>query len=172
MDFVLGVDPGLSGALARIGYVDAVCSGPGYKTWDAPTAKDGKHTVLLPVEMRRILEEAIGGYPASATIVFIEKVHAFPKQGRSGIFNFGDGYGMWKGICVGLGLPYELVTPQRWQKEMLAGMQGGKDASCIRAQELFPEADLKKGPRSKKLHDGRADSLLIAEYGRRTYGSS
>ncbi len=80
------------------------------------------------------------------------------------------GYGLWIGICAGLGLRYELVTPQRWQKEMLAGMQGGKDASCIRAQELFPEADLKKGPRSKKLHDGRSDALLIAEYGRRTYG--
>jgi len=85
-------------------------------------------------------------------------------------FNFGMGYGMWIGIVVGLGLPYELVTPQRWQKEMLAGMQGGKDASCIRAQELFPEADLRLGPRSKKLHDGRADALLLAEFGRRTHG--
>ncbi len=162
----VGIDPGLSGAVAMVGHGSV--TGSGYRTWDAPTAKDGKHTVLLPVEMKRILCLAAGA--GHECVVFIEKVHAMPKQGVSSSFNFGTGFGLWIGICAGLGLRYELVTPQRWQKEMLAGMQGGKDASCIRAQELFPEADLKRGPRSKKLHDGRADALLICEYGRRTYG--
>ena len=163
----IGIDPGLKGAVARVGYNPILAPSPGYKTWDAPTAKDGKHTVLLPREMKLILLEAA---PDRSSIVFIERVHSMPKQGVSSSFNFGMGYGMWIGIVVGLGLPYELVTPQRWQKEMLAGMQGGKDASCIRAQELFPEADLSLGPRSKKLHDGRADALLLAEFGRRTHG--
>ncbi len=166
----IGIDPGLGGAVARIGHLrhDTISR---VRTWDAPTAKDGKHTVLLPVEMKKILVQASFQLDEQC-MVFIEKVHAMPKQGVSSSFNFGTGFGLWIGICAGLGLRYELVTPQRWQKEMLAGMQGGKDASCIRAQELFPEADLKRGPRSKKLHDGRSDALLIAEYGRRTYGSS
>ncbi len=163
----LGIDPGLTGAVARIGYVDIVGMRVGradYKTWDAPTAKDGKHTVLLPVEMRRILLEAVSGQEC---VVFLEKVHSMPKQGVSSSFNFGEGYGIWQGLIVGLGLRWEKVTPQRWQKEMLAGMQGGKDASIIKAQELFPQAEL-----SRKKDHGRADALLIAEYGRRTYGDS
>ena len=166
MQFI-GIDPGLHGAVSRIEHPDPKRAAGDYRTWDAPTAKDGKHTVLLPREMLRILQEAVSH---QAAIVFIERVHSMPPQGVASSFNFGMGYGMWIGIVVGLGLPYELVTPQRWQKEMLAGMQGGKDASCIRAQELFPEADLRLGPRSKKLHDGRADALLLAEFGRRTHG--
>jgi crossover junction endodeoxyribonuclease RuvC len=139
-----------------------VCSGLGYEVWDAPTGKDGKQNVLLPTEMRKILVEAIAGLEC---MVFIEKVHAMRDQGRSSIFNFGDGWGMWKGICVGLGLPYELVTPQRWTKEMLAGMKGGKGSSIVRALELFPKAQV-RGPRGGAL-DGRADALLIAAFGAR-----
>jgi hypothetical protein len=159
----IGIDPGLTGAVARIGHIDIVGSGPGYKTWDAPTARDGKHRVLLPVEMAKILLDAVSGQEC---IIFIEKVHSMPRQGVASSFNFGEGYGLWQGLIVGLGLRFEKVTPQRWQKEMLAGMQGGKEASIIKAQELFPQAEL-----DKKKHHGRADALLIAEYGRRTYGS-
>jgi hypothetical protein len=133
-----------------------------YDVWDAPTARDGKHTVLLPRLMWRLLREAT---PLQRVIVFIEKVHSMPKQGVASSFNFGMGFGLWQGVVVGLNLPMEMVTPQRWQKEMLAGMQGGKEASIIRAQELFPDAEL-----HLKKHHGRADALLIAEYGRRTYG--
>lgn len=157
----VGIDPGLDGAVARLGYI--VQPVPDYnKVWDAPAARDGKHRVLLPVEMRKILIEAASGQEC---IVFIEKVHSMPRQGVASSFNFGEGYGIWQGLIVGLGLRFEKVTPQRWQKEMLAGMQGGKEASIIRAQELFPDAEL-----DKKKHHGRADALLIAEYGRRTMG--
>lgn len=172
---VIGIDPGLTGAVARLGCTHLNCTGPDYEVWDAPTAKDGKHTVLLPVEMRKILLEAALGIHtpnlehdllvALDCIVFIEKVHSMPKQGVASSFNFGQGYGLWLGIIVGLGLRHEQVTPQRWQKEMLAGMQGGKDASIIRAQELFPDA-----PLSRKKDHGRADALLIAEHGRRMVG--
>lgn len=169
MPIFLGIDPGLSGAVAQIHVPDTARAASTYRTWDAPIAKDGKHTILLPREMKLILLAATAGGPGDDCIIFIEKVHAIRQGSRASAFNFGDGYGLWKGLIAMAGWPYELVTPQRWQKEMLAGMQGGKDASCIRAQQLFPEADLKKGLRSKKLHDGRADALLIAEFGRRIH---
>ena len=163
---IIGIDPGLTGAVARIRQTgDPLVLT--YQVWDAPTGKDGKHTVLLGREMKKILYEA-SCLPQVGTIdviVFIEKVHSMPKQCVASSFNFGQGYGLWLGLIVGLGLPYEQVTPQRWQKETLAGMQGGKDASRIRAQELFPDAHL-----SRKKDHGRADALLIAEYGRRTVG--
>lgn len=160
---IIGIDPGLDGSLARL-------SGTNYETWDTPTAKDGTHRVLLPVEMLGILNVAAGISPPDQVIVFIEKVKSFPKQGSTSAFNFGEGYGLWKGLVVALGFRIEQVLPQTWQKVMYAGMQGGKESSIIRCQELFPKADLTKGPRTRKLHDGRSDALLIAEYGRRALG--
>jgi crossover junction endodeoxyribonuclease RuvC len=152
---IIGIDPGLSGAVAWL-------DGDGnYLVWDTPTAKDGRHRVYLLSEMRALLLNATVGVQGTHH-VFIEKVHSMPKQGVASSFSFGDGYGSWKGLVAGLGMPMSLVTPQRWQKTMLDGMQGGKDASIIRALELFPKAELKR----KKDH-GRADALLIAEYGRR-----
>lgn len=162
MPVTIGIDPGLTGAVARIGFVDIELSGPGYRVWDTPTAKDGKHTVLLPREMRKILLDAISGYEH---IIFIERVHAMPRQGVASSFNFGMGYGMWIGLINGLGLRLETVTPNAWKKLMMAGMPKEKDASRIRAQELFPEAEL-----HLKKHGGRADALLIAEAGRRLVG--
>ena len=153
---VIGIDPGLDGAIAWL-------DGDGhYLVWDTPTAKDGRHRVYLLSEMRALLLNATVGVQGTHH-VFIEKVHSMPRQGVASSFNFGDGFGSWKGLVAGLALPMTLVTPQRWQKTILDGMQGGKDASIIRALELFPLADLKR----KKDH-GRADALLIAEYGRRT----
>ncbi|MCH8066535.1 MAG: hypothetical protein IIC90_12040 [Chloroflexi bacterium] len=160
---IIGIDPGLTGAVARIGHVDVVGSGPGSEVWDTPTAKDGKRTVFLPREMRRLLLDAIAGQACS---VFIERVHSMPKQGVSSSFNFGMGYGIWIGLIHGLGYSIEHVTPNAWKKEMMAGMSKEKDASRVRAQELFPDADL-----HLVKHHGRADALLIAEYGRRRYGS-
>jgi hypothetical protein len=162
----VAIDPGLDGAVARLQVVGSDPVLASAKTWDAPVAQDGRHRVLLGTEMKRILVEAAGRL---GCVVVIEKVTAFPNGSRASAFTFGDGYGMWKGICVGLGLRYELVKPKKWQREMLAGMQGGKDASCIKAMELFPDVDLKKGPRTQKLHDGRADALLMAEYARRVF---
>ena len=79
------------------------------------------------------------------------------------MFNFGKGFGLWLGILAGLGIPHTLVTPQAWKKEMMQGM-GDKDAARIRAQELFPHC---VDSLSRKKDIGRADALLIAEYGRR-----
>lgn len=159
---VLGIDPGLDGAVAVINHGYPLMTAT--QVLDTPTAKDGKHRVYLPTEMKAILVNVVGG---KTCCVFIERVHAMPKQGVSSSFNFGVGYGLWQGLVAGLGLPVEFVTPQAWQKEMLAGMQGGKDASRIRAQQLFPEIHEQF---SRKKDDGRADAILIAEFGRRRLG--
>ena len=89
-----------------------------------------------------------------------------PKQGVASSFSFGKTAGLIQGAASGLGLPYEMVTPQAWHKTMLAGMPKGKDSSIQRCHELFPEVDCI----TKKSHHNRADALLIAEHMRRTAG--
>jgi crossover junction endodeoxyribonuclease RuvC len=72
------------------------------------------------------------------------------------------GFGMWIGICAALQLPYELVHPATWKLKLLAGMARGKDASRVKAMQLFPQTA--KDLARKKDH-GRADALLLAVYG-------
>ena len=84
-----------------------------------------------------------------------------PGQGVSSMFNFGMGYGAIQGVLAGLCVPLHLVTPQKWKKH-----QGliGKDKDCARtlAQQLYPEASL-----ARKKDIGRADAILIGDYGLR-----
>ena len=153
----VGIDPGLSGAVAVIypdGTVDLL---------DTPvmatSKKSGKSkNDYLPYEMSALLKDI----PRPCK-VFIEKVHAMPGQGSTSMFRFGYGCGLWEGIIAALGLSLTKITPQAWKKELMQGMKD-KDAARIRAQELFPDC---VGELSRKKDCGRADALLIAEYGRR-----
>jgi crossover junction endodeoxyribonuclease RuvC len=157
----VGIDPGLTGAVAAIFPTGAV------QTWDAPTAWDGKKNRLLISDMRKILKTIVAAgdprdRPDLAIRAAIERVHSMPEQGISSAFSFGEGFGYWQGLLSGLEIPFDLVTPQAWKKALLAGAAKEKDASRIRAQQLFPTADLRL-----KKHHGRAEALLIAEYRRR-----
>jgi crossover junction endodeoxyribonuclease RuvC len=87
-----------------------------------------------------------------------------PKQGVASSFCFGQGLGMWQGIIAALGLPLEMPSPQRWKKEMLADQGKDKDASRFKAIALFPALAAQM---SRVKDDGRAEAILMAEYGRR-----
>lgn len=159
----IGIDPGLDGAVACT-TMDA--AGLHYtQVFDAPTfnVHGGKKTrrEYDLQGMLDILRVACTG----PVFVCIEKVHSMPEQGVASSFNFGRGFGLWEGLVVGLGYPYCLVTPQRWKKTFLDGMGHGKGASILVAKRLFPTVEL-----SRVKHHGRADALLLAEFGRRTHG--
>jgi hypothetical protein len=78
------------------------------------------------------------------------------------MFKIGYGYGIWLGLLGALCLPYTVVSPITWQKEMYLGASGeGKERSILVAQRLFPNMTVKKS------QSGRADALLIMEYGSR-----
>jgi len=83
------------------------------------------------------------------------------------MFSMGHGLGLWEGIISALGLPYELVTPQKWKKAILIGVGDGKGASIVRALQLFPQ--VAEELHRKKDH-GRAEALLLAAYLRETSG--
>jgi len=156
---IIGIDPGQTGAVAVILGNGAV------HLHDTPTesVKKGKgnKTEYLPSAMADIIAD----YEKHDIHVFLESVHSMPGQGVSSTFNFGKGYGIWIGILAALNIPYTLVTPQAWKKVMMLG-NSDKDAARGRAQQLFPESSKEL---SLKKHIGRADALLIAEYGRRMH---
>jgi len=156
---IVGIDPGLTGAVAILsphGQLDVA-------VYDCPITQvvkgKSKKNEYLPYAMAELL----AGLPPDSTHVYIEKVGAMPGQGVTSMFNFGKGFGLWIGIIAALKLPVTFVTPQAWKKELMAGMRD-KDAARIRAMELFP--DMSEQLKRKK-DIGRADALLIAEYGRR-----
>ena len=95
----------------------------------------------------------------------LEKVNAMPGQGVVSMFNFGQNYGFIQGVLKAYGIPYELVSPQKWKKEF--SVTSDKNTSIEVAKRLFPGVNLKATERCKKDHDGMAEALLIAEYCRR-----
>ena len=156
----LGIDPGLDGALAAI-YEDGRV-----EIFDTPTVtvkvtKGNKREYDLSTLTGWLRAWNLGPHVLRAAI---EKVHAMPGQGVTSMFSMGYGLG-WEWALAALCIPFQRVAPQTWQKVMLADEGKGKDAARLQAQRLFPGyATLF----ARKKDDGRADAVLIAEYGRRT----
>jgi crossover junction endodeoxyribonuclease RuvC len=165
---VIGIDPGLSGALAA---VDA--DGQLLGCVDTPTAKlrpNSSKRAYMPREMARALRDLItrtAGH-VDGVRIYIEAQQAMPKQGVSSTFATGRGYGLWEGLLVGMGLSYTVVRAQQWQRAMLFGAPGeGKMKSMLRAEQLYPDLILTRPSGVKLVMDGRADAALIAAYGQR-----
>ena len=152
---IIGIDPGLDGALAAL-------TRSTLELAVMPVVRVGRRRKL---DERVIVDWLARHRPAH---VFIEHVQAMPRQGVVSMFSFGAGWGLVRGICAGLGLPYELVRPQEWQKVMLAGQPKG--AEYLVASRLWPHENWRASDRSRKPHDGLVDAALIAEYGRRRLG--
>ena len=89
--------------------------------------------------------------------VYLEKVHSMPGQGVSSVFKFGEGFGHIKGTLDALRIPYELVSPLKWQTRLGCRTGGDKNVSKTKAQQLFPQIP--------KITHYIADALLIMEYG-------
>lgn len=159
----LGIDPGFDGCLAVVESVDGADV---VQFYDAPTVcvRKGKRDYLL-AEMAGPLQVFALQRKEHPLVVIVEKVGAFPGQGVTSMFSFGRGLGIWLGMLAALGIPYTEVHPVTWKKLMMADMPKEKESALVRASQLFPECahELKL-----KKHIGRADALLMAEYGRRT----
>ena len=97
--------------------------------------------------------------------LWLEKSQAMPDQGGVSNFNYGMGFGILQACAVCNSIPLNLIHPVTWKKAIMFGQGKEKDAAVYRAQQLFPGIVF-RGPRGGLL-DGRAEALLIAEYGRR-----
>jgi hypothetical protein len=145
---VVGIDPGKSGGIAFYG--EAV-------------------TVFPMPDNLTDLAVHFDTHKNSIDHVFLEKAQPMPKQGVVSVYGYGHHNGAIEGILSAYFIPYTLVKPQTWMKVMHAGADSGLDTKGKSVQvcrRLFPGVDLTPGKKTKP-HDGMAEALLIAEYGRR-----
>ena len=158
MNYILGIDPGMGGALA--GYDP---SGEVFKTpvlWDIPKSIDsGIDAVALAALVDR-LNRAYSGITA-----VVERVSSMPRQ--KGAFAFGLSTGIIHGCLASAGIPFELVSPSVWKAKMgLTKFPGetyaeNKTRARALATQLFPAL----APQFKRVKDdGRAEALLLAVY--------
>jgi crossover junction endodeoxyribonuclease RuvC len=150
---ILGIDPGLSGALALYTTSDQTV-----EVFDMPVLELVRNGKKKGEVSAQALANLLAGRGIKAA--FLERVNAMPGQGVTSVFSFGRSTGIVEGILAAYDIPTTLVTPQAWQKAV--GQRAGKDGSRERAMQLFPaQADLFQ----RKRDDGRSDAALIAYYG-------
>lgn len=152
---VLGIDPGLSGALAFINTEDETID-----IHDMPVVEVTRNGKNKREVSAHLLADVVSGYPSTITAAYIERVNAMAGQGVSSVFSFGRSAGILEGVLAASGVPFTLVTPQTWQKAV--SLRGGKDGSRERAMQQFPD---QSELFSRKKDDGRADAVMIAVYG-------
>lgn len=161
---ILGVDPGLDGALF-------LTDGAAVEVLDVPTLTAGKGREVDGLAVAQWLDERSQQIRAA----FLERVNAMPSipgpngkrrtMGAQSAFAFGRTDGLLHGLVVANLIPATRITPVTWRKAMC--VPKGKDGARARAKELFPaHAHLF----NRKRDDGRADAALIALYGLRELG--
>ena len=153
---IIGIDPGISGAICFMenGKITDVI--------EMPSMAEGKKN-KKQVNSSQIFNEIsskIKNFNKSEVKVVIEHVTAMPGQGVTSMFNFGQSFGVIKGVCAAMQLPIFFVRPTKWKKHFdLINTQ--KDSSRVKAIEMFP----KFSPMlSRKKDSNKADAILIANY--------
>jgi crossover junction endodeoxyribonuclease RuvC len=158
MRLYLGIDPGISGGIAVLDEAGNVRLAE-----PMPTAGKDVDAGRLASLLRSQRDLDTGSDYALAAV---EHVGAMPGQGVCSMFSFGCGWGMVRGVLAAIGIPVQLVRPQKWKGVVLAGTTHDK-AGCIAwCASRFPGLSLIR-PGCRKVHDGMADALALAEYARR-----
>ena len=162
----IGVDPGITGALAVFNDERRFVDFFDCPSYEEKTKTGIRRRMNVPA-CHKLIREIKGQWieRLDESLLTIEKVHAMVKNGSVPSFGLGYNYGVWVGLIESSGIPYRFVSPQAWKKLMMPGEAKDKDSSRIVACRTFPCA---AKDMNLKKHHGRADALLIGEYGRRT----
>ena len=151
---IIGIDPGVSGAISILENKKVI------EVFEMPTMIDGKKNKrqVNGSQVINIIKEKLND--KKEVIVVVEQVNAMPGQGVTSMFNFGQSFGVIKGICAALSVPIYFVRPSKWKKHFNL-IKTNKDASRTKVIEIFPYIS-SKIPRKKDSN--KADSILIAKY--------
>ena len=151
---IFGIDPGVSGAISILEDKKII------EVYDMPTMIDGKKNKkqVNGSQVANIFKEKID--PKREISVVVEHVNAMPGQGVTSMFNFGQSFGVIKGICSALSLPIHFIRPTKWKKHFNL-INTNKDASRTKVIEIYPEISSKL---SRKKDSNKADAILIARY--------
>ena len=152
---IIGIDPGISGSICffKDGRILEVIEMP-VMTEGKKNKKQVNGAQIYNEFLKRINEKD------DQIRVVIEQVSAMPGQGVTSMFNFGQSYGILKGICSAMQLPMFFVRPNKWKKYYNL-INSQKDASRTRAIEIFPYFSTQL---SKKKDSNKADAILIASF--------
>ena len=157
---IIGVDPGISGSICFFE------DGKILEVIEMPVMTEGKKN-KKQVNGAQIYNEFFKRITRKddEIRVVIEQVSAMPGQGVTSMFNFGQSFGILKGICSAMQLPMFFVRPAKWKKYFNL-INSQKDASRTRAIEIFPYFSSQL---SKKKDSNKADAILIASFYYETY---
>ena len=158
---IIGIDPGISGSICF--FQDGVIK----DVVEMPTMIEGKKNKkqVNGSQIFNEISEKIKNTDKKNIKVVIEHVTAMPGQGVTSMFNFGQSFGILKGICSAMQLSVYFVRPAKWKKYFNL-INSEKDASRTRAIEIFPYYS---SHLSRKKDSNKADSILIASYFFETY---
>ena len=178
---IIGIDPGLYGAIACID----IASGSLERNMDAeplvaptPTCTASGRTTYDLCGMTLLLR-SFKKLGLRSNLVFIESPRMLPNSPHVAVSKLYYGVGLWVGMCAAYEMIVTLVQPHQWQRMMFGGLGKAssdltrhqaeklrKQRSVLRAKELFPEVTLRRTERSRVPDHNMADALLLAEYGR------
>ena len=153
---IIAIDPGINGAICFFE------NGEVKDVFEMPTMAEGKKNKrqVNGHQMYNELSYRIKTYNIQNINVVVEHVSAMPGQGVTSMFNFGQSFGVIKGICAAMQLPIFFVRPAKWKKHF-ALINTQKDASRTKAIEMFPKIS---SILSKKKDSNKADAILIASF--------
>ena len=158
---IIGIDPGISGSIC---FLD---NGKILDVIEMPIMTDGKKNKkqVNGSQVYNEITQRIKQFEKNQIRVVIEHVSAMPGQGVTSMFNFGQSFGILKGICTAMQLPMYFVRPAKWKKYFNL-LNSEKDASRTRAIEIFPYFSSQL---SRKKDSNKADAILIASFYHETY---
>ena len=158
---IIGIDPGISGSICFLQegkIIDVI---------EMPTMTDGKKNKrqVNGAQIFNEISKRVDKAEKQNVRVVIEQVSAMPGQGVTSMFNFGQSFGILKGICSAMQLPMYFIRPAKWKK-YFGLIKSEKDASRTKAIEMFPYFSSQL---SKKKDSNKADAMLIASFYYETY---
>ena len=157
---IFGIDPGVSGAISILKNKEVI------DVFEMPTMIDGKKNKkqVNGSELTSIIMNTIDfkndEFKKEEVVIVVEHVNAMPGQGVTSMFNFGQSFGVIKGICAALRLPIHFIRPTKWKKHFNL-INTNKDASRTKVIEVYPKISNKL---SRKKDSNKADAILIARY--------
>ena len=153
---IIGIDPGISGSICFFkdgNIIDVI---------EMPTMAEGKKNKrqVNGSQIYNEISKRITTIEKQSIRVVIEQVSAMPGQGVTSMFNFGQSFGILKGICSAMQLSMYFIRPTKWKK-YFGLINSEKDASRTKAIEMFPYFSSQL---SKKKDSNKADAILIASF--------
>ncbi len=158
---IIGIDPGINGAICFFE------NGEVKEILDMPNMAEGKKNKrqINGPQIYNEISKRITNISKKEVVVVIEQVAAMPGQGVTSMFNFGQSFGVLKGICSAMQLSMHFVRPAKWKKYFNL-INTEKDSSRTKVIEIFPYISSQL---SRKKDSNKADAILIASFYNNTY---